>query len=33
VPCDLHMRCIIEIDGESVQIDTDMEVYETLEDV
>jgi len=33
VPCDTHMRCIIEINGQSVQIDTDMEVYETLEEM
>jgi len=33
VPCDPHMRCIIEVNGQSVQIDTDMEVYETLEEV
>ena len=33
VQCDTHMRCIIEINGQSVQIDTDMEVYETLEEM
>lgn len=33
VPCDLHMRCIVEIDGQPVQIDTDMEIFETLEDL
>jgi len=33
VPCDLHMRCIIEIDGQSVHLDTDMEIFETLEEL
>ena len=33
VACDPHMRCVVEIDGQSVQIDTDTEIFETLEDL
>lgn len=33
LPCDPHMRCVIDINGVSVQLDTDMEIYNTLEEL
>ena len=27
---DPHMRCVISVNGDSVQIDTDMEIYDLL---
>ena len=30
LPVDPHMRCVISVNGDSVQIDTDMEIYDLL---
>lgn len=32
LPVDPHMRCVVNVNGESVQIDTDMEIYDLLND-
>ncbi len=30
LPVDAHMRCVISVNGDSVTIDTDMEIFELL---